>query len=181
MRPHGRQAAPAGGTRCRLEGAAKHYEGWQQTRRGLGGLVLRRQPAHRRRCSASVRVPRSPACSSACVRPAVYPLTAAQPLAFDFAIMVGGFVSNDPAHAALYESPPSFALLQPAHDRPRRSRHPERSVTRTRLTLQRPTAPRARRRPHHRQHPRSPLHLQRISQKPHCAVTPAALLAAMLN
>jgi hypothetical protein len=29
---------------------------------------------------------------------------------FELAIMVGGFVSKDPAHAALYESAASFAL-----------------------------------------------------------------------
>ena len=32
------------------------------------------------------------------------------PLAFGFAMMVGGFVSNDPSHAALYDSEGSFDL-----------------------------------------------------------------------
>ena len=36
--------------------------------------------------------------------------TAARPLAFDFAMMVGGFVSNDPDHASLYASRASYAL-----------------------------------------------------------------------
>ena len=36
--------------------------------------------------------------------------TAEQPLTFDFAILVSGFVSNDPAHAALYGRKASYAL-----------------------------------------------------------------------
>jgi len=33
-----------------------------------------------------------------------------KPLSFDFAMMVGGFVSNDPSHASLYESHESYEL-----------------------------------------------------------------------
>jgi Serine hydrolase (FSH1) len=36
--------------------------------------------------------------------------TAERPLSFEFAIMVGGFVSNDPSHSRLYEARNSFDL-----------------------------------------------------------------------
>lgn len=38
------------------------------------------------------------------------PTTPEQPLTFDFATLVSGFVSNDPAHAALYARTASYAL-----------------------------------------------------------------------
>jgi predicted esterase len=90
-----------------LEGAAKHYEGWQQTRDWAAAFFAKSPPI-----DGVFGFSQGAALTGLLVglRSASGSPTAAQPLVFDFAIMVGGFVSNDPAHATLYEAPTSFAL-----------------------------------------------------------------------
>jgi predicted esterase len=90
-----------------LEGAAKHYQGWEQTRDfsisffrdngPIDGVFGFSQGAVLAALLVGLRSPSG------------IP-TREQPLTFDFAILVGGFLSNDPAHSALYESAASFAL-----------------------------------------------------------------------
>lgn len=86
---------------------AMHYEGWERTRdwaisvfeqQGpFAGVFGFSQGAALTALLVGMRAPDGK-------------VTPEHPLSFDFAMMVGGFISNDPRHAQLYESTDSFAL-----------------------------------------------------------------------
>src|SRR5450631_710144 len=105
--PARRAGAPGWWNAMPLEGAGKHYEGWQLTRDWATSFFANSPPI-----DGVFGFSQGAALTGLLVglRSAAGIPTAAQPLTFDFAIMVGGFLSNDPAHAALYESRTSFAL-----------------------------------------------------------------------
>jgi pimeloyl-ACP methyl ester carboxylesterase len=86
---------------------AKHYQGWEQTRAWLVAFFGEHGPI-----DGVLGFSQGAALTGLLVglrSPSGIP-TLAQPLAFDFAILIGGFVSNDPAHAALYAAAESYAL-----------------------------------------------------------------------
>jgi hypothetical protein len=90
-----------------LEGTAKHYQGWQRTRDWAASFFATSPPI-----DGVFGFSQGAALAGLLVglRSESGIPTAARPLVFDFAIMVGGFVSNDPAHATFYEFAPSFSL-----------------------------------------------------------------------
>jgi predicted esterase len=104
-------AVPEGGARGRDESGVGHarmrYEGWERTRAAIvsafekegpfDGIFGFSQGAALAGLLVGLRAPDG-------VR------TRDQPLTFDFAILVSGFVSNDPAHASLYARKASYAL-----------------------------------------------------------------------
>jgi predicted esterase len=84
----------------------KHYKGWPQTRDWIVSLSRQQhfdgvfgfsQGAALTGLLVGLRAPDG--------KP-----TADRPLSFDFAMMVGGFRSNDPLHAGLYASKESYSL-----------------------------------------------------------------------
>jgi hypothetical protein len=86
---------------------AKHYHGWAQTRAWAGAFFAEHGPI-----DGVLGFSQGAALTGLLVglrSPHGIP-TAAQPLKFDFAILIGGFVSNDPDHAALYAAAESYAL-----------------------------------------------------------------------
>jgi predicted esterase len=90
-----------------LEGGVKHYQGWQQTRAWADAFFASNAPI-----DGVFGFSQGAVLASLLVglRPPNGAPTPAQPLGFGFAVLVGGFPSNDPAHRALYESVESFAL-----------------------------------------------------------------------
>jgi pimeloyl-ACP methyl ester carboxylesterase len=90
-----------------VNGRVKYYKGWSRTRDWLVSVFAQHGPfdgifgfsqgAALTGLLVGLRAPRGEA-------------TAEQPLIFDFAVMIGGFPSNDPSHAALYASKERFAL-----------------------------------------------------------------------
>jgi pimeloyl-ACP methyl ester carboxylesterase len=90
-----------------LAARAKHYQGWEQTRAWLEAFFAEHGPI-----DGVLGFSQGAALTGLLVglrSPNGVP-TETQPLAFDFAILIGGFVSNDPAHAALYAAGESYAL-----------------------------------------------------------------------
>jgi predicted esterase len=89
------------------QGPLKHYEGWQRTQAWLAayfeahgpfdGIFGFSQGAALAGLLVGMRAPGGVQ-------------TQQHPFAFGFGILVGGFVSNDPAHASLYVARESFAL-----------------------------------------------------------------------
>jgi hypothetical protein len=84
-----------------------HYDGWERTRDWVVSVFDRQGPfdgvfgfsqgATLASLLVGMRAPGRNAASQS-------------PLSFDFAIMVGGFVSNDPSHGRLYEARDAFDL-----------------------------------------------------------------------
>jgi pimeloyl-ACP methyl ester carboxylesterase len=86
---------------------SKHYQGWARTRDAIVSIFERQGPF-----DGVFGFSQGAALTSLLVglrAPDGKP-THERPLAFDFAMMVGGFSSNDPAHAALYGAAGSFEL-----------------------------------------------------------------------
>jgi acetyl esterase/lipase len=85
----------------------KHYKGWARTREAIIAVFARQGPF-----DGVFGFSQGAALSGLLVglrAPDDKP-TAERPLAFDFAVMVGGFRSNDPAHASLYARADSYNL-----------------------------------------------------------------------
>jgi predicted esterase len=83
------------------------YKGWERTRDALISLVEREGPF-----DGVFGFSQGAALTGLLVglrAPSGAP-TRQRPLSFDFAMMVGGFLSNDPSHAGLYEARDSFDL-----------------------------------------------------------------------
>jgi len=90
-----------------LNTRAKHYEGWPQTRAWAASFFRDSGPI-----DGVFGFSQGAALTGLLVglrSPSGAP-TPEKPLKLDFAIMVGGFVSNDPTHATLYEPADNFAL-----------------------------------------------------------------------
>jgi predicted esterase len=91
-----------------IEGSAgKHYEGWERTRDAITAHFRDNGP-----CDGIFGFSQGAALAGLLVgmRASEGIPTSRQPLRFGFAIFVGGFVSNDPAHAALYAAQASYTL-----------------------------------------------------------------------
>ena len=87
--------------------ARMRYEGWERTRRAIVSAFQERGPF-----DGIFGFSQGAALAGLLVglrAPDGVP-TPEQPLAFDFAIVVSGFVSNDPSHAPLYARAASYAL-----------------------------------------------------------------------
>jgi acetyl esterase/lipase len=87
--------------------ARMRYEGWERTRAAIVSTFEREGPF-----DGIFGFSQGAALAGLLVglrAPGGVP-TAEQPLVFDFAILVSGFASNDPAHAALYARAASYAL-----------------------------------------------------------------------
>jgi hypothetical protein len=85
----------------------KHYKGWERSREGIIEAFRRQGPF-----DGVFGFSQGAALTGLLVglrAPEGHP-TPEHPLVFRFAMMVGGFPSNDPAHAALYASRASYAL-----------------------------------------------------------------------
>jgi pimeloyl-ACP methyl ester carboxylesterase len=90
-----------------LAARVKRYEGWEPTRAWLVSCFAQRGPF-----DAVLGFSQGAALSALLVglrSPSGVP-TPEKPFVFQRAILVGGFKSNDPVHAPLYESRDSFAL-----------------------------------------------------------------------
>lgn len=99
--------SPSAPTDPGLDPSAIHYKGWSRTRDAIISIFEREGPFDgvfgfsQGAALASLLVGlRSPD-----GRP-----TRERPLAFDFALMVGGFASRDPAHASLYKAAGAYDL-----------------------------------------------------------------------
>jgi predicted esterase len=93
-----------------IEGQAppsKHYEGWERTRDALIALFEDSGPF-----DGIFGFSQGAALTGLLVgmRAADQIATKEQPLRFALAILVGGFVSNDPAHASLYAAHASYSV-----------------------------------------------------------------------
>lgn len=86
---------------------AMHYEGWERTRDWAISVFNQQGPF-----DGVFGFSQGAALTSLLVgmRSPDGRATPERPLSFDFAMMVGGFISNDPRHAPLYQSTDSFAL-----------------------------------------------------------------------
>jgi len=86
---------------------AKHYRGWAATRDWLVSWFEQSGPI-----DGVLGFSQGAALTGLLVgmRSAGEPATLERPLSFGFALLVSGFMSNDPVHAALYQAPRSFAL-----------------------------------------------------------------------
>jgi len=84
-----------------------HYEGWDKTRDWLVSLFEQQGPF-----DGVFGFSQGAALTSLLVglRAPDGKTTRERPFSFDFAMMVGGFVSNDPSHSRLYEARDSFDL-----------------------------------------------------------------------
>jgi fermentation-respiration switch protein FrsA (DUF1100 family) len=96
-----------GGDESGVGHAPMRYEGWDRTRKAIVSAFEQRGPF-----DGIFGFSQGAALAGLLVglrAPGGVPTTE-QPLIFDFAILVSGFVSNDPAHAALYSRRASYAL-----------------------------------------------------------------------
>ena len=96
-----------GGDESGVGHAPMRYEGWDRTRKAIVAAFEQRGPF-----DGVFGFSQGAALAGLLVglrAPDGVPTTE-QPLTFDFAILVSGFVSNDPAHAPLYAHPGSYAL-----------------------------------------------------------------------
>ena len=87
--------------------APKHYKGWTRTRELLESVFAERGPF-----DGVFGFSQGAALTGLLVglRASDGLITKDKPLSFGFAILVGGFTSNDPKHAALYSSSQSYSL-----------------------------------------------------------------------
>jgi predicted esterase len=90
-----------------VDGRAAYYKGWPRTREFLESVFAEQGPF-----DGVFGFSQGAALTGLLVglRAPDGRVTKDKPLAFDFAVLVGGFVSNDPSHAELYSFAPSFAL-----------------------------------------------------------------------
>jgi hypothetical protein len=111
-------AAAAENTAVQRDAGGKRYRGWQRTRDAIFAAFARRGPFHgvfgfsQGAALASLLVglrSRGPI-GSAPAGPASGSLSEAEALAFDFAVMVGGFVSADADLARLYGEQSCYGL-----------------------------------------------------------------------
>ncbi len=89
------------------DGGAAHYRGWAISRDAVVAAFGRLGPF-----DGVFGFSQGAALASLLVglRAPAGPPTHGRPLAFDFALLAGGFASADPAHAALYEASDAYAL-----------------------------------------------------------------------
>jgi len=90
-----------------LAPTSKHYEGWEGTRAAISALFADSGPF-----DGIFGFSQGAALAGLLVglRASHGVATKERPLLFGFAILVGGFVSNDPVHAALYSEQESYSL-----------------------------------------------------------------------
>ena len=90
-----------------VDPSVKHYEGWDETRAWVRQLFAGSAPF-----DGVFGFSQGAALAALLVgmRATNNVDALERPLAFSFAVLVGGFVSNDPAHAALYQASECFDL-----------------------------------------------------------------------